>query len=156
MWLFIFAVLLVILFAYRKKIASFAQKNKKTRGVEVPLLKRFKMQYPTYCKNAYDHLAIFNEKYQDTFDYDNANVDIVNDLFSIRDDVLYNISEIRLRLPNDLQMEKAIVRAHEQADRRMLEYITDTKTRFNSAIFPGQTSSAFYARNYRAADDVVL
>ena len=80
----------------------------------------------------------------------------INHLFSIRDDVLYNISEIKLRLPNDLDMEKCITRVYETADRRMMEYITDVKSRFHINTYPGQTSSAFAARNYRASNDMVL
>jgi hypothetical protein len=132
-----------------------AAKNLKIRGVEIPLLDKFAKQYPTYFKNVEDRVKAFNSAYQKTFDYDNVSVDVINNLFSIRDDVLYNISEIKLRLPNDLDMEKHATAAYEQADRRLMEYITDVKSRFNINIYPGQTSSAFAARNYRAANDIV-
>jgi hypothetical protein len=126
------------------------------RGVEVPLLDKFSKQYPTYFKNVEERIKAFNEVYQTTFDYENVSVDAIDDLFSIRDDVLYNISEIKLRLPNDLDMERHLAAAYEQADRRLMEYITDAKSRFNININPGQTSSAFAARNYRAANDIVV
>jgi hypothetical protein len=128
----------------------------KTNGVEIPGLKRFEKQYPTFCKNAELHLVRFNKAYQKTFDFDNVHVDTINELFSIRDDVLYQITEIKLRLPNDIAMEKAITRTHEQADRFMMEYIADAKSRFNINVYPGQTSSAFAARSYRAANDIVI
>jgi hypothetical protein len=52
-------------------------------------------------------------------------------------------------------MEKAITRVHDTADRRMMEYITDAKSRIQINISPGQTSSAFAARSYRASNDIV-
>lgn len=155
MWLFFLAIGLLALFYYRNTLKKVA-KEMKTRGVEVPLLDAFKTQYPTYHKIVQEHLDEFNKKYQTTFDYKNVGASTIHDLFSIRDDILYNISEIKLRLPNDLDMEKNIMSAYEQADRRTMEFITDTKSRFNINVYPGQTSIAFAARHYRAADDKVF
>jgi len=155
MWLFFLTIALLIMYYYRSSLRVIA-KNMKVNGVEIEGLEEFEKQYPHICADVKTNLVRFNKLYQKTFDFDNVGVDIINDLFSIRDDVLYPLTEIKLRLPNDLMMEKAITRVHEQADRRMLEYITDTKSRFNYAIFPGQTSSAFSSRHYRAANDVVL
>ena len=154
MWLFFLAILLVMMYYYRSSFQTIA-KNMKTNGVQIPYLKQFEKQYPTFCKNAEMHLDKFNKAYQKTFVFDNISIDNINELFSIRDDVLYQITEIKLRLPNDLDMEKTIARAHDQADRRMLEYITDAKSRFNIAVYPGQTSAAFGARHYRASNDIV-
>jgi hypothetical protein len=155
MWLFFLAIALLVMYFYRSSLKTIA-KNMTYRGVEIEGLSEFEKQYPHLCADAKTHLVRFNTLYQKTFDFDNYGVDIINELFSIRDDVLYPLTEIKLRLPNDLSMEKAITRVHEQADRRMLEHVTDVKSRFNYAIFPGQTSSAFDARHYRAANDVVL
>lgn len=154
MFLFFLAISIVILYYYRSKLKTIA-KRMNTRGVEIPLLINFEKQYPTYYKNVKMYLDKFNKRYQDTFDYKNVCVDLINDLFSMRDDILYNISEIRLRLPNDLTLEKNITAAYEQADRRLMEYITDVKSRFNINVYPGQTSSSFAARSYRAYDDIV-
>jgi hypothetical protein len=155
MWLFFLALAILLVYKYRSVVKN-AAKNLKVRGVEIPLLDKFAKQYPTYYKNAEERVKAFNVAYQKTFDYGNISVDTLNTLFSIRDDVLYNISEIKLRLPNDLDMEKSITRVYETADRRMMEYITDVKSRFHINIYPGQCSSSFAARNYRAADDMVL
>jgi hypothetical protein len=155
MLLFILAILLIVIYNYRGYIKNIA-KTLKPRGVEIPEFEQFKTRYPTYYKNAIEHLDTFNKEYQKTFDMDHMGPSKINKLFSIRDDVLYNISEIKLRLPNDLDMEKSITRVYETVDRRMMEYITDVKSRFHINIFPGQTSSAFAARNYRASDDTVL
>jgi hypothetical protein len=155
MLLFILAILLLVIYNYRGYIKNVA-KTLKPRGVDIPELEQFKMKYPTYYKNIIEHLNIFNAEYQKTFDMDHMGPAKINKLFSIRDDVLYNISEIKLRLPNDLDMEKSITRVYETADRRMMEYITDVKSRFHINIYPGQTSSAFSARAYRASDDMVL
>jgi hypothetical protein len=154
MWLFILAVLLVLLYTQRGYLKSVA-KTMKMRGIIVPGLSAFEKQYPTYTRRVKIHLAKFNDMYQKTFDFKNASACTLNKLFSIRDDVLYNISEIQLRLPNDLNMEKAITRVHDTADRRMMEYITDAKSRIQINIYPGQTSSAFAARSYRASNDIV-
>ncbi|AGE55623.1 hypothetical protein ATCVMN08101_371R [Acanthocystis turfacea Chlorella virus MN0810.1] len=155
MWLFFLALAILLVYKYRSVVKK-AAKNLKIRGVEIPLLEPFAKQYPTYYKNAEERVKAFNAAYQKTFDYSNISIGTLNTLFSIRDDVLYNISEIKLRLPNDLDMERDLTAAYEQADRRLMEYITDAKTRFNINIYPGQTSSAFAARNYRAANDIVL
>lgn len=155
MLLFILAILLLVIYNYRGYIQNVA-KTLKPRGVDIPEFEQFKTKYPTYYTNTMEHLNKFNAEYQKTFDMDHMGPTKINKLFSIRDDVLYNISEIKLRLPNDLDMEKGITRVYETADRRMMEYITDTKSRFHINIYPGQTSSAFAARNYRTADDMVL
>ena len=155
MLLFILAILLLVIYNYRGYIKNVAT-TLKPRGVDIPEFDQFKIKYPTYYKNTLDHLNIFNAEYQTTFDMDHMGPTKINHLFSIRDDVLYNISEIKLRLPNDLDMEKCITRVYETADRRMMEYITDVKSRFHINIYPGQTSSAFAARNYRASNDMVL
>ena len=155
MFLFVFAILLLVLYNYRSYIKN-AAKTLKPRGVGMPELEQFKTRYPTYYKNTMEHLDIFNREYQKTFDMDHMGPSLIIKLFSIRDDVLYNISEIRLRLPNDLDLEKSITRVYETADRRMMEYITDVKSRFHINIYPGQCSSAFSARAYRASNDTVL
>jgi hypothetical protein len=155
MLLFILAIILLVIYNYRGYIKK-AAKSMKSRGVGIQELEKFKINYPTYYNNTTDHLNIFNTEYQKTFDMDHMGPSKINKLFSIRDDVLYNISEIKLRLPNDLDLEKSITRVYETADRRMMEYITDVKSRFHINISPGQTSSAFAARNYRAANDMVL
>ena len=155
MLLFILAILLLVIYNYRGYIKNVA-KTLKPRGVDIPEFDQFKIKYPTYYKNTLDHLNIFNAEYQTTFDMDHMGPTKINHLFSIRDDVLYNISEIKLRLPNDLDMEKCITRVYETADRRMMEYITDVKSRFHINIYPGQCSSSFAARNYRASNDMVL
>jgi hypothetical protein len=154
MWLFFLVIALILMWNYRSYFRDVATKMK-VNGVEAHLLQRFEKQYPTYTTRAYEHLRRFNEQYQRTFDYKNWSKKTIEKMFSIRDDVLYNIDEIKLRLPNDLDMEEAIVGAREQTDRRMMEYITDTKSRFNINIYPGQTSSAFAAKHYRAANDYV-
>lgn len=155
MLLFVLAILLLVIYNYRGYIKN-AAKTLKSRGVSVPELDRFKTRYPTYYKNTIEHLDIFNREYQKTFDMDHMGPSKINKMFSIRDDVLHNISEIKLRLPNDLDLEKSITRVYETADRRMMEYLSDVKSRYHINIYPGQTSSAFAARAYRASDDMVL
>ena len=125
------------------------------RGIEIPLIDKYSKQYPTYTKNALFHLNRFNDAYQKTFEYKNISFDTINNLFSIRDDVLYQLTEIQLRLPNDLIQEKDLTYMIETTDRRLMEHITDTKSRFHINIYPGTMSSAFDARNYRAANDIV-
>lgn len=155
MLLFVLAILLLVIYNYRGYIKN-AAKTLKSRGVFVPELDHFKTRYPTYYKNTIEHLDIFNREYQKTFDMDHMGPSKINKMFSIRDDVLHNISEIKLRLPNDLDLEKSVTRVYETADRRMMEYLSDVKSRYHINIYPGQTSSAFAARAYRASDDMVL
>jgi hypothetical protein len=154
MRLFLLAIFFVVLYVNRKYLRRIAGAMN-ARGVALPALKNFEKQYPTYVGNVRLHLRKFNDEYQKTFGLENAHVCTVNRLFSIREDVLHNISEIRLRLSNDLDLEKMIVRIRDTADRRMMEYITDAKSRFNLNVYPGQTSSAFSSKQYRASNDVV-
>lgn len=157
MMLFLFVILVLAIFYYRIRIKNFAHALK-PKGVDIGIegMEYFDTIYPSYCENIGKHLNNFNRDYRKSFDYENVGPGLVRNLFSIRDDVLYNISEIRLRLPNDLVLEKKIVRIYEAADRKMMEFITDVKSRFHINITPGQTSAAFAARNYRARDDVVI
>ena len=154
MLLFILAVLALVLYRYRGYIKKVSD-NVKSRGVEDIGIEQFRAKYPTYVRNTVGHVERFNTAYQSSFDFDRVGPFLIQELFSIRDDVLHNISEIRLRLPNDLEMEKDIARVYENADRKLMEYITDVKARFNINIYPGQTSSAFATRKYRASNDVV-
>ena len=153
MWLFIVALLILVIYKYRGYIKK-ASANLKSQGIEIDT-KHFETSYPTYYNKIKKNLDIFNKTYQKSFDYDTVGPALIRKLFSIRDDVLYNISEIKLRLPNDLDMEKEIARMYDGIDRKLMEYITDVKARFHVNIYPGQTSSAFEARNYRASNDVV-
>ena len=155
MWLFFFA-LAIIYMIYKRDVFKKIAVNLKMRGVTIPLIDKYTTQYPTYTKNALFHLNRFNDAYQKTFEYKNISFDTINNLFSIRDDVLYQITEIQLRLPNDLIQEKEITYMLETTDRRLMEYITDVKSRFHINIYPGAMSSAFEARNYRASNDIVL
>jgi hypothetical protein len=154
MLLFIFAVLALVLYRYRGYVKKVSD-TVKSRGVEDIGIEQFRAKYPTYVRNTADQMNRFNAAYQSSFDFDHVGPSLIRELFSIRDDVLYNISEIRLRLPNDLDMEKDIARVYENTDRKLMEYITDVKGRFNINIYPGQTSSAFSSRHYRASNDVV-
>ncbi|AAC96851.1 hypothetical protein PBCV1_A484L [Paramecium bursaria Chlorella virus 1] len=155
MWLFFFA-LAVIYMIYKRDVFKKIAVNLKMNGVSIPFVDKYSKQYPTYTKNALFHVTRFNNAYQKTFEYKNISIDTINNLFSIRDDVLYNISEIKLRLPNDLTQEKEINYMYEKTDQRLMEYITDVKSRFHINIYPGTMSSAFEARNYRASNDIVF
>jgi len=153
MWLFILALLILVIYKYRGYIKK-ASSNLKSRGIGIDM-KHFETSYPTYYTRIYKHLDIFNKTYQKSFEYERVSPALIIKLFSVRDDVLYNISEIRLRLPNDLVMEKEVAKMYEETDRKLMEYITDVKARFHMNIYPGQTSSAFQAMDYRASNDVV-
>ncbi|ABT15049.1 hypothetical protein NY2A_B650L [Paramecium bursaria Chlorella virus NY2A] len=155
MWLF-FLALAVIYMIYRRDVLKKIAKNLQMNGILVPLIDKYTKQYPTYTKNVLFHINRFNDAYQKTFEYDNINVDTINNLFSIRDDVLYNISEIKLRLPNDLNQEKEVNYMYEKTDQRMMEYITDVKSRYHINVYPGLMSSAFEAKKYRASNDIVF
>jgi uncharacterized Fe-S radical SAM superfamily protein PflX len=153
MWLFIVALLILVIYNYRGYIKR-ASANLKSRGIEIDM-KHFETSYPTYYNKIKKYLDIFNKTYQKSFDYDRVGSALIIKLFSIRDDILYNVSEIKMRLPNDLNMEKEIARMYDDIDRKLMEYITDVKARFHVNINPGPISSAFEARSYRASNDIV-
>ena len=153
MWLFLTAIAIVIIIYNRRFIKSYA-KGVKSNGVTINL-GEYKKRYPRFSKKIEEYLDSFNREYQRTFVYENATTCLINTLYSLRSDVLIHINEIKFRLPNDLAGEKELANIYESADRMLMEHIDDAKARFNIFISPGQVSSAYMARNYRASNDIV-
>jgi hypothetical protein len=154
MWLFLTVVAILIIIYNRNYIQRYA-KNVKTNGINVDT-RKYKTRYPTYCKGIDEHVEKFNKEYQKTFIYENASYKIINRLYSIRSDVLYQINQIKFRLPNDLDDEMNIARMYDHTDQQLMEYITDAKARLNVFVNPGNMSSAYAARHYRASNDLVV
>jgi hypothetical protein len=78
----------------------------------------------------------------------------VRGLFDRRAALARAMSEVRLRLPNDLDLEARWVRACEAADGRMLRDIEDARVRYDVPLLhPGPIGDAWYGRWYRAAGD---
>jgi hypothetical protein len=117
--------------------------------------------YPKHAERVHAACDEFNHVYQQTFSYRETvekpagSLDLVRALYSAREDALAALGDVRMRLPNDLEAEKEFVRAYEDLDRHMNEYTTDAKTRTGVFVHPGPLSSAYQAKYYRAANDIV-
>lgn len=117
--------------------------------------------YPKHAARVHAACDEFNHVYQRTFTYretvekPTGSLDLVRAMYSAREDALAALGDVRMRLPNDLEAEKEFVRAYEDLDRHMNEYMTDAKTRTGVFVHPGPLSSAYQARHYRAANDIV-
>lgn len=103
-------------------------------------------------------LADFDAAFQGTFSRGAAEApaEAVRGLFARRARALTALGEIRLRLPNDLDLERALAAAAESCDRHMLERIEDARERTGAVLLhPGPVDDAWYGRWYRARNDVV-
>lgn len=80
----------------------------------------------------------------------------VRKLFAHRARAQRAVGEARMRLPNDLVAERALVAAAEDVDRAMLQHIEDARRRCGAPlVHPGPVDDAWYGAWYRAANDAV-
>ena len=78
-------------------------------------------------------------------------------MFRSRSLALSRLRDAKMRLPNSLKLERALVEATEDTDRRMMEHIQDARERCGLGhIHPGPLGDAWYARWYRASNDVLV
>lgn len=78
----------------------------------------------------------------------------VRRLFARRACVLTALNEIRMRLPNDLTLERKVDALITDADRQMLDHIEDARQRTGAPLLhPGQAGDAWYGQWYRAYND---
>lgn len=113
---------------------------------------------PRHVDAARREAVSFEFDYQRSFRAGAAHsgAELVRLLFARRAQVLEALREIRMRLPNDLRLERMAVGAIEESDRRMLEHIEDVRVRCGvPMLHPGPVDDAWYGRWYRAANDVV-
>jgi len=135
-------------------------KPRKPRG-GVQFTDAYDKTYPKHAERVHAACDEFNHVYQQTFSYretverPTGSLDLVRALYSAREDALAALGDVRMRLPNDLEAEKEFVRAYEDLDRHMNEYVTDAKTRTGVFVHPGPLSPAYQAKYYRAANDIV-
>lgn len=81
----------------------------------------------------------------------------VRKLFAARASVLKEMNELRMRLPNDLELETQFVETAEAVDRDLLERIEDARQRLGAPlVHPGPVDDAWYGQWYRAANDVLV
>lgn len=78
----------------------------------------------------------------------------VRRLFVRRACLLTALNEIRMRLPNDLTLERKVDALITDADRAMLGHIEDARQRTGAPLLhPGQAGDAWYGQWYRAYND---
>jgi hypothetical protein len=113
---------------------------------------------PRHTAEAAQAARAFDSAFQRSFRPEAADdpEGVVRELFAARAKVLTALNQVRLRLPNDLDAEREVDRAIEDADRDMLERIEDARERCGSPLLhPGPLGSWGYGRWYRAPNDFV-
>ena len=105
---------------------------------------------------AQEALREFAREYAGSFAFQGCGRGTVNALHARRAEVLSRLSELRMRLPNDLAAETGLARHTEGVDTLLRGYVEDAQRRSGAAlVFPGPLDDWFYRRFYRAANDVI-
>ena len=130
------------------------------RDVSVPPGIHLQEQYREHGPEQYDaslaSLHAFASVYRSTFTLAQCTRESVEQLHALRDSVLCNLRELRLRMHNDLVEEAGLVQHTEDVDRLLRGYIEDAQWRSHSdLVFPGPIDDWFYRKFYRASNDVI-
>lgn len=100
---------------------------------------------------------MFERAYVQTFRETSDPHGAVRKLFAARAIVLKEMNELRMRLPNDLELETRFVETAETVDRDLMERIEDARQRLGAPlVHPGPVDNAWYGQWYRAANDVLV
>ncbi len=113
---------------------------------------------PRHAREAEAAAVDFHDAFERTFTdaAAGAGPEVVRRLFTHRARVLTALNELRLRLPNDLELERMLAAAIEDTDRVLLEHIEDARERCGAPLLhPGPVDAAWYGRWYRASNDAV-
>jgi hypothetical protein len=86
-----------------------------------------------------------------TYQYASLGDELVPQLFTARDDAMTALGELRMRLPNDLDLELAFVGKQNAVDERMAHRIDDARKRLNVHVHAGPK----FDTGPRAMDDYV-
>lgn len=148
-------VALLLMVAWRHQPLALTS-TRATTNVMTPELEAFRHVSPRHMDLVDTHSREFHRVFQATFDPSAGDepAAAVRGLFARRASVLQALHEIRLRLPNDLDLERALAAAIEDCDRWMLEHIEDARERTGAVLLhPGPVDDAWYGRWYRASND---
>lgn len=121
------------------------------------VLNGFREISPRHVDSAKGFLRTFHARCRATFRGRREDgVTAVRALFAARARVLQALHELRMRLPNDLALEKQVAAATEALDRDMMERIEDARRRGGARlVHPGPVDGAWYGSWYRASNDFV-
>ena len=110
---------------------------------------------PEAYDDAMTSLRSFARLYASTFELKTCTRETVYALLQRRDDILRNLRELRLRMPNDLFAEQALAQHTEEVDRVLRGYVDDAQTRCDAKLlFTGPIDDMFYRKFYLASNDV--
>ena len=141
----------------RPPVAALRDLDDDTEPPEEPCLKPFVRVSPRHVTEAQAAIAEFHSHFKSTFGSSREPAKGVRRLFAARARALEALHEVRMRLPNDLALEKRLVRATEAVDRDMLERIEDARQRRGALlVHPGPVDDAFYGAWYRAPNDYIV
>lgn len=115
----------------------------------------FRDMFPDHVQVAERASADFRAAFLRTFSGGNC-LGELRSMFRSRSLALSRLRDARLRLPNSLKLERALVEATEDLDRHMMEHVRDVRGRCGLGhVHPGPLGDAWYARWYRASNDVL-
>ena len=132
-----FTVLLIVIFVFILIKRAYFNKQDTVIDTSGDTTHSLLLRYPKYYRLLQEYLDKFDEIYDTTFVYENANFKTINALFGAKEDVSKQINEISFRLPNDLNEQMYISQLHEDLDSYMNDKIQDAKTRTNIFVNPG-------------------
>ena len=130
------------------------------RDISTPPGIHLQTQYREHGPEQYDaslaSLHAFASVYRSTFTLTQCTRQSVEQLHALRNSVLCNLRELRLRMPNDLVGEAGLAQHTEDVDRLLRGYIEDAQKRSHSdLVFPGPIDDWFYRKFYRASNDAI-
>lgn len=108
---------------------------------------------PSY-EAAMSGLRAFASEYKNTFQHEQCTRAAVMALHSLRDEVLTNMYDVRMRLPNDMTAETRLTQYIEDTDALLKRYLEDAMRRSGQPLlFPRPLDDTHYRQFYRAHND---
>lgn len=102
-------------------------------------------------------LRAFAEEYRLTFQRGRCTRQALLALQSLREEATGHMSQVRMRLPNDLHAEQSLVAHIEDTERLLRGYVEDAQARCGEALLhPGPIDDMYYRQFYRAHNDAMV
>lgn len=160
LWFAFLAALWLLWWRKRRRAAAapLALRSGATSLLSSSDLEDFETVSPAHVRRAVDYCRQFHRDFQATFGAGALAqpAAAVRRLFASRAGAVGQLNQLRMRLPNDLDLEKRLVELTDAADGSMLDHIEDARQRCGAPlVHPGQVGDAWYGRWYRAANDVL-
>ena len=101
-------------------------------------------------------LRAFASEYRTTFQHGRCSSNSVLSMYSLRDEALGHMYQLRMRMPNDLDAEARVTQYIEDVDAILRSAIRDVHDRCGARLLhPGPLDDFYYKQWFRAHNDVV-